>query len=190
LQAGGLEVSSSVREEPESERRRKGAFMRLVIVALVFLAAVGVLVGVGLFSNSITTIEYGLLLERKDRYEGETLIIPNTRVISISSRFPLDFVVAADGYEDTPMRVIGDASPPENFEPKGRVVLRGTFDRAKREFSATMVTTQCPSRYDTEERYLQLKNEKEKQAEVGASTTVDPLRVGGESAPSSPAAAN
>lgn len=127
--------------------------MRLVVVASVFLAAVGVLVGVGIQSNSISTVEYASLLSDPSRYEGETIIVPNGRIRSIANKFPIDFQVSADGFEDQPIHVVGDASPPQNFKESLQVVLRGTYDPGARRFEASMVTTQCPSRYSSEEAY-------------------------------------
>jgi len=127
--------------------------MRLVVVAAVFLCAVTVLVVTGIRANSIPTVEYEALVTNPERYAGETIIVPNARIKKITKTYPIDSEAAAEGFENAKIRVVGSAPPPQNFKEELQVVLRGTYDPSTKTFDATMVTTQCPSRYSSEEAY-------------------------------------
>ncbi|MEM7236176.1 MAG: cytochrome c maturation protein CcmE [Planctomycetota bacterium] len=136
--------------------------MRLVVIALVFLGAIGVLVGVGIQANSTPVMRYAQLAEVGSTRE---VIVDDARVVKIEQRFPsLKFTVAPEGHTGEPLQVVGEIAPPENFKDGGPVVIRGFFDPKKNEFRATKVTTKCPSRYNTKEEYERSQREEKAKA--------------------------
>ena len=134
--------------------------MRPLAVALVFLSAVGVLIGVSLAENTIPVLQLHELRARASGTEGDAgkgeaaggnVIIDGSRIVAIRSAYPLVFDIAPAGAEDAPLRVESDTSPPENFKVGNPVRVWGALDRQANVFRAYQVTTQCPSRYKATE---------------------------------------
>jgi len=125
--------------------------MRLVVIALVFLSAIGVLVGVGIQAGSVPLYDYAVLVDAADPPTGR-IRVDDSRIVAIEQLYPsVRFTVAAKGFEDDPLLVTSDASPPENFKPGGKVSIEGVYDASTSSFRAYKITTQCPSRYNSEE---------------------------------------
>ena len=139
--------------------------MRLVVIATIFLAAVGVLVGVGLSESAVAVVDFDQLVLEPDQFRGEEVMV-EAKILEIASMSPLAFTVATEGFDDHAVQVTSEVAPPENFRRDGGVMLRGVYDASKREFHATRITTKCPSRYDTEEEYKKIRAEREKEKEA------------------------
>lgn len=122
--------------------------MRLAVVGVVFLVSVGALVGFGLRASNIPVYEFSALTAAESTYQGGALQLDGVKVVAVESMHPLQFTVAPDGGNVTPIRVSSRLSPPENFGVGKSVSLRGTYSRPDRAFEAVMITTKCPSRYE------------------------------------------
>ncbi|MBN1442052.1 MAG: cytochrome c maturation protein CcmE [Planctomycetes bacterium] len=121
--------------------------MKLLIVALVFLTAVGVIVGVGLWATHMPVYTFEDLVRDDSPYKGGNLQLDDVIVVRIESRYPLRFTVAREASADLPIHVVSDLAPPENFDEQKPVMLRGTYDAGSRVFQAFLIATKCPSRY-------------------------------------------
>lgn len=120
--------------------------MKPVIVGLVFLAALGVLIGLGV-ASSLPVLSLSALLT--DTYEGGPVTVNNGQIYSIETRAPLRFTVAPRGDPSLQVRVESTQSVPENFKDGNDVGITGRYDRDAKVFYAHTVTTKCPSRYES-----------------------------------------
>ena len=171
--------------------------MKPFVVALVFVAAIGVLVWQGL-QSAIPVLKLPQLLGGE--YAGGR-VQTEGEIRSILSISPLRFTVGQvsggtyegkDGQESSgaysvkdgasavetatddvgSMTVVASVTVPENFKVGIPVMVRGEFDADTKTFHAYELQTQCPSRYEASEQ-------------EGAVVSAGP----GESVPASPSTA-
>lgn len=130
---------------------------KLIIVIALFVAAVGGAVTLALMEGGI---EYRTIPElTSSTYEGERVKV-RAQVLSMQSEFkPTQFTamdIPAEG-ESAPAnpRVIqviyeGD-DVPQGLKKGAHVTMEGRFDSKRGAFVATLLQTQCPSRYQGKE---------------------------------------
>ena len=130
---------------------------KLVIVIALFVAAVGGAVTLALLEGGI---EYRTIPElTSSNYEGERVKV-RAQVLSMQNEFrPTQFTamdIPAEG-EAAPAnpRVIqvfyeGD-DVPQGLKKGAHVTMEGRFDSQRGAFVATLLQTQCPSRYQGKE---------------------------------------
>ncbi len=128
--------------------------VKIIIVIALFVAAVGGAVTLALLENGIEYRTVPHLLS--DSYGGERVKVKG-QVVDVHKEFkPAQFTVA-----DIPE---GSAAPgpacvviyegddvPQGLKKAAHVTLEGRYDRARGAFIATLVQTQCPSRYEGQE---------------------------------------
>jgi cytochrome c-type biogenesis protein CcmE len=129
---------------------------KVVIVVILFAAAVGGAVTLALMEGGI---EYRTIPElTSDAYEGERVKV-KAQVVSMQSQFdPTRFTcvdIPAEG-EAGPanphiIQVIYDGDDvPQGLKMGAHVTMEGRFDATRGAFVATLLQTQCPSRYEGE----------------------------------------
>jgi cytochrome c-type biogenesis protein CcmE len=127
--------------------------MRITLIIIVFLSAVGALVAVGL-GTSIPEMRLAQLLAEEpgaspDRARGEvTCQLKDGQVAEIESLAPLRFTITSRTDSRLRMKVTSARAVPENFKVGIDVGLKGTYDPQSGVFDAYTVTTKCPSRYE------------------------------------------
>jgi cytochrome c-type biogenesis protein CcmE len=118
---------------------------RLVVVSLIFAAAVGVLIWVGTVQASIPVIRVSEVLARSpDGY----MQVDDGKIVEIASLEPLRFSVAPAKDPAAILWVESRLAPPENFRKDIEVSLRGEYRKDRQTFEATRISTQCPSKYE------------------------------------------
>ena len=125
--------------------------IRLVVIALVFVSAVGTLIILGV-SSSMPVLKVPELLAHASKHPGQAVQLDGCKIVAIESRYPLRFEVAADGDSTRPIPVVSERSPPENFDVGKSVMLQGVYDLEQRNFDASTIITKCPSRYEATEQ--------------------------------------
>src|SRR4029450_9846095 len=114
----------------------------IVVVALV--AALGVLIGVGV-ASAVPRVSLAKLTS--EPVDGDVQI-DDGQVVAIESQMPLRFSIATSETSTDVVRVESPRSVPENFKIGTKVHLTGSYDRTKSVFQAYTVSTICPSRYE------------------------------------------
>jgi len=124
---------------------------KVLAVVLVFAAAVGAAVTLALLEGGI---EYRTVPElMSGGYSGERVKVKG-QVLAVHSTFrPARFTVCdipeAGSGPGMECRVIYEGDDvPQGLKQAAHVTLEGRFDRARGAFIATLVQTQCPSRYE------------------------------------------
>lgn len=129
---------------------------KIIIVIVLFVAAVGGAVTLALLEGGIEYRTVPHLLS--DSYSGERVKLKG-QVLEVQKDFkPAQFTVAdiAEGAApgapapNGPSCVViyeGD-DVPQGLKKAAHVTLEGRYDRARGAFIATLVQTQCPSRYE------------------------------------------
>lgn len=129
--------------------------LKIVVIAGLFLV---VLAGVLVLALSEGTIEYRTFPEmQSEAYEGERVKV-KAQVVEILNDFkPTEFVAVDIAPEDGAGRSLGSArviyhgdDVPQGFKKSAHVTLEGRYNKEKRVFEATIIQTQCPSRYEGE----------------------------------------
>jgi cytochrome c-type biogenesis protein CcmE len=129
---------------------------KVIIVIALFVAAVGGAVTLALLEGGI---EYRTIPElTSDAYEGERVKV-KAQVLSMQSPFqPTQFTaidIPAEG-QNVPanphvIQVIYDGDDvPQGMKMGAHVTMEGRFDAKRGAFVATLLQTQCPSRYEGE----------------------------------------
>jgi cytochrome c-type biogenesis protein CcmE len=129
---------------------------KVIIVIALFVAAVGGAVSLALIEGGI---EYRTIPElTSDGYEGERVKV-KAQVLSMQSQFqPTQFTavdIPAEG-QTVPanphvIQVIYDGDDvPQGMKMGAHVTMEGRFDAKRGAFVATLLQTQCPSRYEGE----------------------------------------
>ena len=118
--------------------------MKLTMIGVTFMLAVGTLVWVGYLAGSIP--HYSIAQVTSPSYVGEECRIDGATVLSIESRVPLRFTVESEG--GATLSVVSERNPPDNFKVGGMVGMRGFYRKGDAHFEANEVLTSCPSKYD------------------------------------------
>lgn len=118
---------------------------KLAIVSLVLVAAIGVLVWVGVEAASIPVVK---IAELKGGAHGGIDVQVDGKVVAIESYSPLSFSVASEKDPANVLLVSSERSVPENFKVDSSVSLRGEYQKEKSLFVAYRISTQCPSKYE------------------------------------------
>jgi cytochrome c-type biogenesis protein CcmE len=127
---------------------------KVLIVIILFAAAVGGAVSLALMEGGI---EYRTIPElTSDNYEGERVKV-KAQVLSMQSELhPTQFTcvdIPAEG-QSVPanphvIQVIYDGDDvPQGMKMGAHVTMEGRFDAKRGAFVATLLQTQCPSRYE------------------------------------------
>ena len=133
--------------------------MRIIIIGLVFISAVGALIWLALMAGSIP--HYQIHEVKAAAYRGEECRLDGTKVLEIENKVnPLRFVIKSES-GDT-LTVVSSSHPPDNFKTGGGVGLRGYYLKDQEVFEASDVTTSCPSKYEGEENQAKYGTEKPK----------------------------
>jgi cytochrome c-type biogenesis protein CcmE len=120
--------------------------VKLFIVGVVFLSAMGVLVWIGIVEGSIPVLTVAQALSQP---AGKVCRIDKAKIHSIESLSnPLLFTIAADENSSQTIRVESRESAPDNFSVGKNVGVKGVYDSKAGRFMASEVTTQCPSKYE------------------------------------------
>ena len=120
--------------------------MKLFLVGVVFLVAVGFFVWMGILEASIPHFK---IHELKAGEFTEECRIDGGKVLSVESRKnPLTFTIYSPSSPTLHLRVTSPRNPPDNFFEGCTVALRGKYDPQSGEFHAEDVTTACPSKYE------------------------------------------
>jgi hypothetical protein len=119
---------------------------KLVIVTFTLVAAIGVLVWVGVQAASIPVVRVGEL--KGGAHWEEEVRIDDGKVVAITGYSPLSFSVASEKDPANVLLVTSERSVPENFKVGSNVGLRGIYRRDRNVFDAYQVSTQCPSKYE------------------------------------------
>ncbi len=131
--------------------------LKVIAVILLFAASLGGAVSMALLEGGIEYRSVGHLTS--DAYGGQRVKVKG-EVQDIEKGFkPALFVctdIPAEGEQLAPnaprMRVIYEGDDvPQNLKRKAHVTLEGRFDPERGMFVATLVQTQCPSRYEGKE---------------------------------------
>ncbi len=119
--------------------------MKFFLIAATFLSALVALIWVGIASAIpvVSVAELGA-----PEVVGTEVEVKDGQVQLIHSFAPLVFTVSSRNVKGQLVVVESPRSVPENFKPGIDVGLRGTFDRQKNRFVASVVTTKCPSKYE------------------------------------------
>ena len=122
--------------------------MKPVFVGGIFMAAVAVLLWVGVTSASIPDVQLRQLLSSG---MTERVHVKDGQLAEIKSLQPLEFVVC--GRDDPLARVLvrTERTIPENFKQGIDMGLEGHYDPGAKVFTAEIITTKCPSRYEASE---------------------------------------
>ena len=121
--------------------------MKLFLVAVVFLAGVGVLLFMSILEGSISVYTVNDIASGK--YAREDCRVEGGKIASIERRAsPVEFTVTPEKDPGVTLKVVSDKFPPDNFRTDIPVSVRGHYDRSRGAFVATEVTTACPSKYD------------------------------------------
>lgn len=129
---------------------------KLVIVIVLFAAAVGGAITLALMEGGI---EYRTIPElTSDSYDGERVKV-KAQVLSMQNQFqPTQFTcfdIPAEG-QPAPanphvIQVIYEGDDvPQGMKMGAHVTMEGRFDAKRGAFVATLLQTQCPSRYEGE----------------------------------------
>lgn len=124
---------------------------KVLVVVLLFAAAVGGAVTLALMEGGIEYRTVPDLLS--DSYRGERVKLKG-QVLDVHNNFkPAKFTVSdipEGGAQPGPAcQVIYEGDDvPQGLKKAAHVTLEGRFDRKRGAFIATMVQTQCPSRYE------------------------------------------
>lgn len=126
---------------------------KILIVSVIFIAALGTLLWVGVASAipelSVTEVlAEQPLVNGAQRGEDSPCQVKDGKVLAIESLAPLRFSVASRYDPTRVLSVTSDRSVPDNFRVGIDVGLRGTYQREKGVFEAYRVTTKCPSKYE------------------------------------------
>ncbi len=121
--------------------------MKLAIVGVVFLSALGVLVWMGVVEGMIPRMKIQDL--KSSQYKGGYCRIDEgVEVNSIEhGASPLEFTIRSTKEPDQVIAVTTKRNPPDNFKVGIGVAVTGTFDPKTGKFVAEEVTTACPSKY-------------------------------------------
>ncbi len=117
---------------------------KIAIVVVALVAALGVLIGVGV-ASAVPRISLAKLTS--EHVDGDVQI-DDGLVVAIESQMPLKFSIATSATSTDVVRVESPRSVPENFKIGTKVHLTGSYDRSKGVFQAYTVSTVCPSRYE------------------------------------------
>ena len=119
--------------------------MKLVVIGLVFLSAVGALVWVGIVEGSIPVLQVHQLKAQppSGRCRVDEAVIESIE----SARMPVRFTMRADGQGGQVLPVELNSPAPDNFKVGIPVSVLGTYDAKMGIFRAEKATTKCPSIY-------------------------------------------
>lgn len=130
---------------------------KVIIVIVLFAAAVGGAVTLALVEGGI---EYRTIPELTSSSYGGERIKVKAQVLSVQSEFrPTQFTaidIPPEGQTAPANPVVlqviyeGD-EPPGNLKKAAHVTMEGRYDAKRGAFIATLLQTQCPSRYDGKE---------------------------------------
>lgn len=130
--------------------------IKVIIVILLFALAVGGAVGLALYEGGV---EYRTVGQLVDGGQNRRVKV-KAQVLSISSEFKPTVFTAADIPDNNAplppgaptMTVIYEGDDvPQNLKRAAHVTLEGRWDDKRGAFIATMIQTQCPSRYEGQE---------------------------------------
>ena|ERR1041384_4948979 len=124
--------------------------MKLAIVAVIFLSALGVLVWMGVVEGKIPV--YKIQEMKAKASPGQVCRIDDGVIKSIERLgIPLEFTITSDADPSLALTVHSKILPPDNFKVGYKVGVKGSFDPASGVFQADEVMTKCPSRYKASE---------------------------------------
>ena len=89
---------------------------------------------------------------KTSEYVGGYVAVDDGKILSIESTVPLKFTVVQEKNPNIVMLVESPRTVPENFKIDVPVSLQGTFDRSKNLFTAEVIKTQCPSKYEASKK--------------------------------------
>jgi len=120
--------------------------MKLAIIGIVFLVAIGVLVWVGVVEGGIPVLS---VQELKSTLHAGQCRIDDGLILSIENDHnPLEFTIRSESNPDARLSVSTQRTRPDNFKAGNKVSVRGVYDPVKKKFIADEVLTACPSRYE------------------------------------------
>ena len=125
--------------------------MKLAIVGVVFLTAIGVLVYMGVVEAGIPMVKIKDLLatEWKGDHQPQTCQIDEVKIASIEHQpSPLEFTISSASEPGVLLKVKSRRNPPDLFEVGKGVHLKGVYDPKTKTFIAEEVVTNCPSKYE------------------------------------------
>lgn len=124
---------------------------KLILVVLLFAAAIG---GAMTFALLESGIEYRTVPDLlSDGYGGERVKVRG-QVLDVQSNFrPAKFTVTDIPVGNQPagpacVVIYDGVDVPANLKKAAHVTLEGRYDRVRGAFIATLVQTQCPSKYE------------------------------------------
>ncbi len=130
---------------------------KVITIILLFAVAVSGAVTLALYEGGV---EYRSVVQlTADSYGGERVKV-KAQVLQISSAFKPTVFTCADipaegqplGADARVMTVIYEGDDvPQNLKKAAHVTLEGRYDHKRAAFVATMIQTQCPSRYEGQE---------------------------------------
>ena len=153
--------------------------MKPLIVALIFLSAIGVLVAVTVIHAKIDVVKIGDLTAEASEYHRRHVQLDDCKISKIESHYPLRFQVAPMHGEAQSIAVSSKVSPPSQFDEGLEVALAGSYDPQSGIFTATTIKTKCPSRYEATEEFKKQNPERYQEYEK-----LHPERMGAAQAPS------
>src|SRR5262245_21973924 len=120
--------------------------MKLFLVGAVFLLALGVFVWVGVVEGSIPVLKVDDVAAKGP--EGQVIRVEEGLIGSIEKTGSrLIFTIKSGKKEGVQLVVESQQSTPPNFRVGLNVSVKGLYDRKTGKFTASEVTTACPSRY-------------------------------------------
>lgn len=129
---------------------------KVIIVILLFALAVGGAVTLALYEGGVEYRTVGHLVGGEESRRVKV----KAQVVTISSEFKPTVFTAADIPENNAplpegaptMTVIYEGDDvPQNLKRAAHVTLEGRWDSKRNAFVATLIQTQCPSRYEGQE---------------------------------------
>jgi hypothetical protein len=127
--------------------------MKLLVVGVVVLGAIGIFMWVGVVEGSIPSFRVHQFLAK--HYEGECWV-DDGKVRSIEHPAgPLIFTLESPSNPDLILKVESPRNQPPNFKIGGSVSCKGEFRPSEGKFYAVELTTKCPSRYKASEEVEQ-----------------------------------
>ncbi len=120
--------------------------MKLAVVGIVFMAALGTLIYFGIREGKIPVVSIAEA-RSKDR-AGATCRIVDMIIRSVERPgAPLEFTMGPEASPGQTLPVTSERTAPENFKVGNKVTVKGAWDAARGKFVADEVVTACPSRY-------------------------------------------
>ena len=118
--------------------------MKLVVIGVLFLGAIGVLIWM-----AVDTIPVVAIQDVKARKDLGVCRIDDGVIHSIEKPAdPLEFTIRAESNPQILLAVRTPRTQPDNFKIGNKVSVKGIYDAGQGKFVADELMTKCPSRYE------------------------------------------